>query len=213
VALPGTLGRRRTAVVAAHERCPRCGSQREPIQEFCVECGLRLPVVVGALPALRRRWLLRVGWYPGDWVWLALPALAVATAGAAISIAISHHRHGGTPGATVVAPAPKQGAGAPAGTSRNGSFAWPAGLDGWTVVLASSPQSRGRRRPAAVAARAIRQGLPEVGVLDSSAYSSLHPGYYVVFSGVYTASADADTALQTVRSRGFGGAYPRRVSP
>jgi hypothetical protein len=40
------------------------------------QCGLRLPVVVGTVPALRRRWLRRFGWYPGDWIWLTLPALA-----------------------------------------------------------------------------------------------------------------------------------------
>ena len=37
--------------------------------------------------------------------------------------------------------------------------------------------------------------LPEVGVIDSGEFSSLHPGYYVVFSGIY---ADQRAALQGV---------------
>ena len=67
--------------------------------------------------------------------------------------------------------------------------------------------------PVAAANSAARSGLPQVGLLDSSNYSSLHPGYYVVFSGVYGATTDADTALETVLARGFAGAYVLRVSP
>ena len=90
---------------------------------------------------------------------------------------------------------------------------WPQGLDGWTVVLGSLPADRGRTQPLRVAARAAKAGLPQVGVLDSSTYASLHPGYYVVFSGVYGIPSDADTALATVRARGFAGAYVLRVTP
>jgi len=52
-----------------------------------------------------------------------------------------------------------------------------------------------------------------VGVLDSSTFASLHPGYLVVFSGVYGAPVDASLALATVRARGFGQAYVLRVAP
>ncbi len=207
-------GAREQALASAHLRCPRCGAQREPDQEFCVECALRLPVVTGTLPALRRRWLRRLGWYPGDWIWLSIPTFLVAAAGAAISIAVTSHGRAGGAGATLVAPAPRlaKPSVAPA-PARRGGFAWPAGVSGWTVVLLSTPATHGTRKPHAIAVRAARAGLPEVGVLDSSAFTSLHPGYYVVFSGVYSTPADAGTALLTAHARGFGGAYPRQISP
>jgi hypothetical protein len=49
-------------------------------------------------------------------------------------------------------------------------------------------------------------------VLDSSLYASLQPGYYVVFTGVYPAKADADAAVATARQAGFGGAYSRQIA-
>lgn len=206
--------RREEAIRLADEACPRCGSYRGAEQRYCVECGLRLPVVQGTLPRWRRRWLRRVGWYPGDWVWLALPALALALAGAGVSIAVNRKAEAGAAG-TMVSPFPRRARTSTTTTRSepNGRVHWPVGLDGWTVVLGSYPATRGLKTPLAVASRAARKGLPQVGVLDSSAFSSLHPGYYVVFSGVYNAPADAETALRTVESRGFAGAYPRRITP
>jgi hypothetical protein len=49
-------------------------------------------------------------------------------------------------------------------------------------------------------------------VLDSSTYPSLHPGYYVVFSGIYASSAQASTALPAAHAAGFPDAYQVRVS-
>jgi hypothetical protein len=37
-------------------------------------------------------------------------------------------------------------------------------------------------------------------VLDSSRYASLHPGYWIVFSGVYASEAEATSALEDARS-------------
>lgn len=220
---------RPTAVTAAEEICPRCSAGREPEQAYCVECGLRLPIVVGAVPALRRGWLRRLGWYPGDWIWVPLATLAVAAAGAAVSIAVTHRGHAKS-GTTVVASAPltaaspdepdaaaevaaATAAGATtAGAESNGHTEWPPTGSGWTVVLVSYPARGGRKAPLEAATRAARAGLPEVGVLESSRYSSLHPGYYVVFSGVYSAQADAETALRTAHASGFGSAYPRQIS-
>ncbi len=205
------MAKRRQLAVAADEACPRCRAWREPAQAYCVECGLRLPVVVGTVAVLRRRWVRAVGWYPGDWVWLALASLLVAAAGAAAAIEVGHKRAVAAP-STYVAPVP-QVSRAVSPTGSNGRTRWPADLDGWTVVLVSSPSTHGRAKPRALAAGAARRGLPQVGVLDSSSFASLHPGYYVVFSGVYGAAGDARIALETVRAHGFGGAYVLRVAP
>lgn len=213
---------RQDACTATDARCPRCGGAREPDQRYCVECGLRLPVVVGTVPALRRRWLRRFGWYPGDWIWLTLPALAIAVAGAAVAIAVD--QGGTTAGADTTLPPPVVQSGSARGgvpvaaaaaagrRARPGRAEWPAAGSGWTVLLASYPATRGEAAPRAAARRAARAGLPDVGVLDSSDFSSLHPGYFVVFSGIYTAETDADTALRTARARGFGSAYSREIS-
>jgi hypothetical protein len=202
---------RRSAATAIDDRCPRCGIAREPGQSYCVECGLRLPVVTGTVAALRRRWVGALGWYPGDFVWLALASLIVAAAGAAGAIELGR-AHGATSAATYVAP-PLPAVRPVLASGPDGRTVWPPRLDAWTVVLLSSPAASGRRAPLAFAAGAARDGLPQVGVLDSSSFASLHPGYLVVFSGVYGAPVDANLALATVRARGFGQAYVLRVAP
>ena len=121
-----------------------------------------------------------------------IPLSLVAAAGAAAAIVARppDGRSGGA--ATFVAPPPR-----PPGAVRDGETArtvWPAGLDGWTVVLQSTPLPLGPKEPAAVATAAVHDGLAQVGVLDSSSLASLHPGYFVVFSGVYgAADGRADT--------------------
>src|SRR5437762_708341 len=96
----GLLRRERRALVQAREAALRdrgglpvemyrCGTFRAASDRYCLACGLKLPIVAGAVPALRRRWLRRLGWYPGDWVWLSLASLVVAVAGAAAAIAVT----------------------------------------------------------------------------------------------------------------------------
>ena len=92
------------------------------------------------------------------------------------------------------------------------SGAWPPGKSGYTLVLESIPLSVGRTSAAARARTARRAGLPRVGVLDSSKHASLHPGYYVVFSGIYASSRGASAALPAAHAAGFSDAYQVRVS-
>jgi hypothetical protein len=228
---------REQAIEAAEGACPRCGAPRAAEQEYCVECGLRLPAVKGRLPSLRRRWIRRVGWYPGDWVWVSLLTLLVAAAGAAAAIAISHraraqagrtvlaptqslpvHQPPPTPATTgpaalPVPPEPTTTSKKPARTRTAPTVgSWPAGRDGWTIVLVSYPKSNGAPAAHATALRALHKGLPQVGVLDSSAYASLQPGYLVVFTGAYASRDAADAALATARQAGFAAAYVRQVA-
>ena len=83
---------------------------------------------------------------------------------------------------------------------------------GWTIVLLSLPQTNGRDAAAAQAKKARDGGLRRVGILDSSRYASLHPGYYVVFQGVYADEAEASSALQRARAV-FPSAYQREIVP
>jgi hypothetical protein len=107
---------------------------------------------------------------------------------------------------TKTTPAPKPNP-APAALAE-----WPPGKSGYTVVLESVPTSAGRAFAVARAKRARAAGLGSVGVLDSSNYSSFHPGYYVVFAGIYGSPGDAAQAVGTAHARGFGDAYQKQVT-
>jgi hypothetical protein len=220
--------------------CPRCGTPHEPNQEYCLECGLRLPVEAkGLVPGLGRAWRRQLGWYPGDWVWPSLLALliaALAGIGAAAFVSQDQKRADyvtgtspfGAPASTIppppertvttptvpltqtgTQPTPPEQTPVPALALKE----WPAGESGWTVVLASLPTANGREFALAQARAAEHSGLQAVGIIDSSKYASLHPGYYVLFSGVYTSLDDASTAATTAHSRGYKRAYPTRITP
>jgi hypothetical protein len=227
---------RKFAIAATDGTCPRCGAARDPEQHYCLDCGDALPVVSGRIAAARRRWLRRIGWYPGDWVWLSLATLAVAALGAVIAIAVSEHRHSGNRGFETVAGGVALGepvTQVPAGqtptskvdTSKlptapepgspgagNGRTVWPANETGWTIVLVSYPKTFGHPQALATATKAATKGLDQVGVVDSSSYASLQPGYYVVFAGIYASRAESDAAVATARQAGFPGAYSREIA-
>jgi hypothetical protein len=210
---------REAALLGTEARCPRCGAAREPDQVYCLECGLGLPALTGTIPLLRGTWIRRVGWYPGDWIWIPAVALLVAAAAAAIAILVTVERRGSDVttivGSTNAARLTTSGTRAGATSHvrpRTGRTSWPARRSGWTVVLGSYPVTAGAASAFAGAGRAVRSGLPDVGVLDSSHYASLHPGYYVVFTGIYSSEARAQAALDVASASGFAGAYPRLIS-
>ena len=217
------------------ERCPRCGTPYSPSQEYCLECGARLPTRSGVVALLGSAWRRRLGWYPGDWIWPTLLALMVAAgAGAASALWLADRSSANdtvvatSPGAsslqqTQTAPEPTT---APTTTGTTATAPpppppppaktlapWPAARSGWTVVLDSLPSVNGRAPAFAEARQALHLGLKKVGVLDSARFSSLHPGYFVVFAGVYDSQAAAQSAIIDAHQKGYGGAYPRRITP
>jgi hypothetical protein len=104
-------------------------------------------------------------------------------------------------------PAPRQ----PPAPPRGRLTKWPSGTNGFTVVLSSVPS--GPRAPATKKAKdAAKTGLPDVGVLSSSEYSSLHPGYLVVFSGIYEDRTEAEAAIENARAKGYNDAYAAQVT-
>jgi hypothetical protein len=217
------------------ERCPRCETPYNPGQEYCLECGSRLPARGSMAARLGTAWRKRLGWYPGDWVWPALLALFVAAAAGAASALWLADRSSAND-QTVVATSPRatsvqettQTAPEPTTattTTQTTASAppppppaktlvlWPAGRTGWTVVLDSLPSSNGRAPATAEARQALHLGLKKVGVIDSAQFSSLHPGYYVVFFGIYSSQAAAQSSIIDAHQKGYGGAYPRRITP
>jgi hypothetical protein len=223
---------RRTAIAAADTTCPRCGARRAATDRYCLDCGLQLPIVAGAVPGLRRGWLRRFGWYPGDWVWLSLLTLLVAATGAAAAIVITNRHRTESPvvltaasGVSVREPAVQQAttpvtvdtstlptAPEPGVASVNGRLEWPAQVNGWTIVLVSYPKTNGRTTALATATRAAKANLRQVGIIDSGGFASLQPGYFVVFSGIFGSKIDADASVSTARQAGFGGAYSRQIT-
>jgi hypothetical protein len=194
----------------------------------------------GLAGRLGSAWQRRFGWYPGDWVWPVLLGFVIAVAGATAAIVLADAgaenkpivaTEGGPPHtpttapqtATVTLPSTSTVGGPPVTPTEPppptttaqapGSLtAWPTGRSGFTVVLESLPTSSGRSLALERARAASRAGLPQVGVLDSSRYSSLHPGYYVVFSGVYGSLGQAQSAQATAAAKGFRLAYAREIT-
>jgi len=231
--------------------CPRCGVAYEPLQEYCLECGARLPTNRGVVGVLASGWQRRFAWYPGDWIWpVALFLVLTVVATAAVLVANSTREGSAQPATATTAVPLGPGAttgrapvvststlpNAPQPTITNGPLpaapgspstpsattpkplnpnalaVWPAGQSGYTNVLESLPVTAGRKRAVARAQRAKHNGLHQVGILVSSQYSSLHPGYYVVFAGVYRTQPDAMAALSAAHAKGFPDAYQTRVT-
>jgi hypothetical protein len=93
-----------------------------------------------------------------------------------------------------------------------GLIDWP-GPSAYTIVLASIPISSGKAGARQKALEALHSGLlDDVGVLDSSNFSSLHPGYFVIFSGVYESQSEASKHLSAAQRAGFNSPYVKRVA-
>ena len=224
--------------------CPRCGTPYEPFQEYCLECGLRLPVTRGLIPVLSTAWRRRIPWYPGDWIWLVLGLLIIAALAAAIAILATTGNESSTKTTAGTGPLPGNTAGPPpppppseTDTSTTGTettptdtglttteelpppppppaqelIEWPPGQNGWTIVLASVPQSSGRGVAAREGQQAIDAGLTDVGVLNSDEFSSLHPGYFVVFSGIYNSQTEARAGVDAAKGS-YPQAYARQIT-
>lgn len=208
--------------------CGACGAAIRPGQEYCVECGARIAHRRGPLARARHRWERQGRRYPGDWLWLSLLALGVAAGGATAAIALTGND--ARAGETIVATdRPTQATTAvtsdvaPTATAELPTsppappppapklISWPVG-HGFTVVLSSIPTGRAGREEARTKARnALDSGLEQVGILVSDNFASLHPGYYVVFAGVYETLEEAQTAARRLRSR-FPAAYEREIT-
>jgi hypothetical protein len=215
--------------------CPRCGAPSAESQEYCLECGARLPDKPGIVAVLGSAWRRRLGWYPGDWIWPALLALLVAAAAGVASALWLTDRSSSASGTLVrtvairapvpvTATPPEPTTSTPIPTAPTSTtpakrqrpatlVTWPAGKSGWTIVLDSIPTINGRAGAVAEAKQALRLGLMQVGVLESASFSSLHPGYFVVFAGIYDTEAEAQSHIIDAHRHGYRGPYPRPITP
>jgi hypothetical protein len=201
------------------QRCPRCGAPMTDEQEWCLHCGAAVGTRVVSAPGWRTPIIVACSL-------LALAAIAVAIA--IVELADDTGQVAQNPAAAVTpAPTPAPAAtpsltpdatlpGAsgketpePTATPKKGSgdAKWPAGKTGWTVVLASdTSESDARDKADGFAA----DGISGVGVLHSNNFSSLKPGYWVVFAGQYDSQSKASDALDGIDAKD---AYIRRIEP
>ena len=177
--------------MSAHEqeeRCPRCGTPYGAGQEYCLECGAKLPSRGGLVAQLGSAWRKRLGWYPGDWIWPSLLALVIAgAAGAASALWLADRSSANdqtvvatSPGAsslqqTQTAPEPTTQTTAttsqtappappPPPPPTNRLAVWPAARSGWTIVLDSLPSTNDRAAAVAEAKQALHLGLKKVEI-------------------------------------------------
>ena len=212
--------------------CPRCGARVEPGQEYCLECGLRLPGG-GLAGAVGSTWQRRVGRSVPTSIWsiLALLVVAAAITGVAILISTGGDDQSAAVGVATGPASISNPTTAAATTETTASTAtettapattqappprpqivdWPPSQDGYTIVIASMPATGGRAVAIRKANEALAAKLPEVGVLDSGEFSSLHPGYYVVFSGIYPDQRGALNGIGRVQAL-YPAAYIRQIS-
>jgi cell division septation protein DedD len=195
-------------------RCPRCGSELTPEQEWCLECGAGVGTTVVGPPSWRG---------PVAIVAVLLAIAAAALVLALVELAGDAEQVAEQPAPTAQAPVTPTQTAAPAPTTTpesttltptpeaGGSTAlaeWPTGTEGWTVVLeSSSTEDAAEARAQELAGQGI-----SVGLLSSDDFGSLEPGRYVVFSGQYDSRRAADQALAALSSQ-VEGAYVRRVAP
>jgi hypothetical protein len=207
--------------------CPLCGADTSPGQEYCLECGERLtgpPVFTGDAVAQM------VPFTRHSWFWPGLVGLLVtglALAGVFFSDVLNKKPkvlNATTPFITVTSVSsrtttapqtrvPQTPPATPATPRSKVLTDWPTSRSsGYTIVLASLPATAGRAQAVALARKALSSGLTQVGILDSKRFASLHPGYFVVFSGIFDSASAAAAALSQAHANGFSAAYSRQVS-
>ena len=215
------------AVQSPPRACPRCGAPLQPEQDWCLSCGAAASTRIAPAPSWRAP--------------LAIVATVLVMAAAGIAVAFlsltdDAERVAQAPEPTATAsPAPTespvatdtpQGAPTPTPTPEGTATAdpsitptptatgpatvgtWPEGEEAWTIILLSTEDEDGAR----ARADEVAAGGTPVGVLNSSDFSSLRPGYWVVFSGQYETSEEAQAAAAGLGAAAAG-SYARLVKP
>ena len=192
-------------------RCPACLSPVRGDQRYCLECGERLlvdeipPPPDGGSAFSNRSTTL-----------LALVAVVLIVVGVGLAWVALREPTAGEDTTDTAITAPTDTVMTDTGLTDTGTSAsgWPAGQTGWAVILASKSQSTFQESDAQlVADEAATAGVSMTGVLDSSLFPSLNPGYWAVFSGPYATREEADAAALTIQGQGYPDAYPREVQP
>ncbi len=149
----------------------------------------------------------------------AVPSIEPSDSGTSTSAPVTVDQNGNLCASDGASPTPTPAPPAPANpdtdstdtttTTTSSDGAWPAGKNGWTVIVSGyDTEARAQQRAADVQ----EDGYQDSGVLFSSDFTSLCPGYYVVFSGVFTSRSEAETHKTALDSKpDYAGMYVREV--
>ncbi len=209
------------------EPCASCGAPLAPDQRYCLECGARRAYLSSTLAgAVRGAPVLRA--VPEDaaaqppaprasatpaviaGVGVLLLAMGVGVLIGRSSASSGRETAGATP--IISLTTPTSGATGAAASTATFTDDWPSGSNGYTVQLQTLPEA-GTAVSAVQAAKAaaVAKGATAVGALKSDDHASLPTGSYVLYSGVYTKKAQAQSALAGLK-RSFPGAKVIQVS-
>jgi hypothetical protein len=203
-----------TTEPASQLRCPRCGANLAPDQDWCLECGaaattrilrppswkLAVAIVLGVVAAVVVVVVIVVNALSGDaGRAAATPATAPAAAAPAKPAPAAPTSTKATTPTTASAPA--------AGRT---IASWPRGKVGWTVVLATAPS----RLAAEQRARDLIANGIKAGVLDTSRFNIDTSGAaFVVFTGRFPSQAGAVSAEGRLGGRAPASVFVAQVSP
>ena len=218
-------------------QCPRCGTPMTEEQEWCLACGAAVGTRIVAAPGWRAPIAIAGAIVAVAAIAVAIaivqladdtgevaqnppaasptptaqtPAPTATPDASGIDPALPEASGGSSPEPTTTpsATASPEPTSTPAsGGSASDVAEWPSGTSGWTVVLASDT-SESDAQDAAEGFAA--DGIDDVGVLNSDDFSSLKPGFWVVYSGEYDTQAKASDALDGIDAKD---AYIRRIVP
>jgi hypothetical protein len=201
------------------DTCVECGAPLAPDQRYCLNCGLRR-----AEARIPFRDILAEEYAPAEQPkkeekpkraqslrnspWIAAASLAsvviVMALGVLIGAVVSKDDSKPVQ-AAATPPVVNVNGGGGAGTGTAGKGAgdftsdWPEGKDGWTVQLSTVENTVPVTEVETAKQDATTKGATEVGALNSDDYSSLDPGQYVVYSGVFDDEKQAKSALKKLK--------------
>lgn len=207
--------------------CPRCGAALRADQDWCLECGAAATTRVLAPPSWKVPLLVILAVVV---VFAAVVAIAYALlshdANKSVADVPAGSRHPASAPASPAPASPASGAaaGATGPTGASGAAAnagptgatgpagaapaaavprWPAGEQGYSVVLLSTADKQGAEREAR---KLIRTGdAPDAGILASSRYDFFSPDLWIVFAGRYADKRAADRAATRLKRAGHDG--------
>jgi hypothetical protein len=207
-------------------RCPRCGANLAPDQDWCLECGAAATTRILRPPS----WKLPAAIAAG-----VIAAVVVATVLVVNALSGDAHRAAATPtrspaaGAAAVKPTPAPAATAPAAattpttaatsttattpsapTSGRTIASWPRSRSAWTVVLATTSS----RLAAEQRARDLIAAGVKAGILDASKFTIDASGApFVVFTGQFPSQEGAVSAESRLGGRAPAAVFVAQVSP
>lgn len=208
-------------------RCPQCGEPAKDDQLVCLRCGGRialdyrrppgwkLPAAIVAGVALVA--IVAFGFGLREITHNARTEVADAGPAAAASRPAARKKPAKTrpakkrPAARKKSAAPKKPAAKKPAPKRpvaaaNRAGTWPAGKDGFTVILVSVDNPASAKDTASQVKQA---GVP-AGYLRSNDFQSLQKGFWYVYGGVYKTRGQAEKAAGKF-GRGYPGAYVQFV--